>query len=140
MATLIALLFIIGAVAYGIALISLAAAPRIARLIGLLGIVGAVAYGVAWISLAAAQGSRNTEAYLWLGLMTLPLVVVGAAGYARMPAQPRWGGALMLFGGALLTAWGFFIWIDVGPGWFLSGLAVLAGGFASLKRPVRRTH
>ena len=111
-----------------------------ARLIALLGIIGAVAYGVALVSLAAAQEWRDAEPFLWLGLLTLPLVVLGAAGYAWAAARPRGGGAVMLFAGALLTAWGFFIWIDVGPGWFLSGLAVLAGGFASLKRSTLRTH
>lgn len=104
------------------------------RLIGLLGIVGAIVYGAVWISLAAAQQSRNTDAYLWLGLFTLPLVIVAAVGCAWASAQPRRGGALMIFGGALLTLWGAFISIDIGPGWFFAGLAVLAGGFGILKR------
>ncbi len=103
-------------------------------MIGLLGIVGATVYGAAWISLAAAQQSRNTDAYLWLALVTLPLVIVAAIGYAWASAQPRLGGALMIFGGAFLTLWGAFISIDIGPGWFFAGLAVLVGGFGVLKR------
>ena len=105
-----------------------------ARLIGLLGIVGAIVYGAVWISLAAAQQSRNTDAYLWLALFTLPLVIVAAVGCAWASAQPRRGGALMIFGGAILTVWGAFISIDIGPGWFFAGLAVLAGGLGILKR------
>lgn len=105
-----------------------------ARLIALLGIVGAVAYWIVWTVSAAAEHSPNTDAYLWLGLVTLPLVIVAALGYAWAPAQPRRGGALMIFGGALLTLWGAFISIDVGPGWFFAGLALLAGGFGMLKR------
>jgi len=106
----------------------------VARLIGLLGIVGAVTYWAVWTSTAAAEHSRNTDAYLWLGLFTLPLVIVAAVGCAWASAQPRRGGALMIFGGALLTLWGAFIAIDIGPGWFFAGLAVLAGGFGILKR------
>lgn len=105
-----------------------------ARLIGLLGIVGAVTYWAVWTSTAAAEQSRNTDAYLWLGLVTLPLVIVAAVGCAWASAQPRRGGALMIFGGALLTLWGAFIGIDIGPGWFFAGLAILAGGLAILKR------
>jgi hypothetical protein len=106
----------------------------VARLIGLLGIIGAVTYWVAWTLSAAAEQSRNTDNYLWLGLLTLPLVIVAAVGCAWASAQPRRGGALMIFGGALLTLWGAFISIDIGPGWFLAGLAVVAGGFGILKR------
>ena len=105
-----------------------------ARLIGLLGIVGAVVYGAVWTLSAVAEQSRNTDAYLWLGLFTLPLVIVAAVGYAWASAQPRLGGALMIFGGALLTLWGAFISIDVGPGWFFAGLVVLAGGLGMLRR------
>jgi hypothetical protein len=104
------------------------------RLIGLVGIVGALVYGAVWISLAAAQHSRNTDAYLWLGSFTLPLVIVAAVGCAWAPAQPRWGSALVIFSGALLTLWGAFVTIDIGPGWFLAGLAVLAGGLGTLRR------
>jgi len=104
------------------------------RLIGLLGIVGAIVYGAVWISLAAAQQSPNTDAYLWLGLFTLPLVIVAAVGCAWASAQPRRGGALMIFSGALLTLWGAFISIDIGPGWFFAGLVVLAGGLGMLRR------
>ena len=83
---------------------------------------------------AAAEQSRNTDAYLWLALFTLPLVIVAAVGCAWASAQPGRGGALMIFGGALLTLWGAFITIDIGPGWFFAGLAVLAGGLGMLKR------
>jgi hypothetical protein len=136
MATLIGLLLIVGAAAYGAALALLA--PRPARLIAVLGIAGAAVYGVALVSLAAAQEWSDAEPFLWLALATLPLVVIGAVGYAWTMARPRVGGAVMLFAGTLLTLWGYFIWIDVGPGWFLSGLAVVLGGFATLKQPMRR--
>jgi len=106
----------------------------VARLIGLLGIVGAVAYWAVWTLTAAAEQSRNTDAYLWLGLFTLPLVIVVALSYAWASAQPRRGGALMIFSGVLLSLWGAFISIDIGPGWFFAGLAVLAGGLGILKR------
>ncbi|MGQ9573441.1 MAG: hypothetical protein ACUVV3_09750 [Dehalococcoidia bacterium] len=105
-----------------------------AKLIGLLGIAGAVTYWAVWTSTAAAEQSPNTAAYVWLGLVTLPLTVVAAVGYAWAPAQPRWGGALVIFSGALLALWGAFITIDIGPGWFFAGLAVLAGGFGILRR------
>jgi hypothetical protein len=103
-------------------------------MIGLLGIAGAIVYGAAWISLAAAQQSRNIDTYLWLGLLTLPLVIMAAIGCAWASAQPRLGGALMIFGGALLILWGAFVSIDVGPGWFFAGLVVLAGGLVILRR------
>jgi hypothetical protein len=106
----------------------------VAKLIGLLGIAGAVTYWAVWTSTAAAGQSPNTGAYLRLGLVTLPLVIGAAVGYAWAPAQPRWGSALIIFSGALLTLWGAFITIDIGPGWFFAGLAVLAGGFGILKR------
>jgi hypothetical protein len=106
----------------------------VAKLAGLAGIAGAVTYWVVWTSTAAAQQSRNTDAYVWLGLFTLPLVIVAAVGYAWAPAQPRWGSALVIFSGALLTLWGAFVTIDIGPGWFLAGLAVLAGGLGTLRR------
>jgi hypothetical protein len=106
----------------------------VAKLIGLLGIAGAVTYWAVWTSTAAAGQSPNTDAYLRLGLVTLPLVIVGAFGYAWAPAQARWGSALVIFSGALLTLWGAFVTIDIGPGWFLAGLAVLAGGLAILRR------
>jgi len=106
----------------------------VARLIGPLGIVGAVAYWTVWTVSAAAEHSPNTDAYLWLGLFTLPLVIVAAVGCAWASGQPRRGAALMIFGGALLTLWGAFISIDIGPGWFFAGLAVLAGGLVILRR------
>jgi hypothetical protein len=106
----------------------------VAKLIGLLGIVGAAAYWAVWTLSAVAEQSPNADAYLWLGLFTLPLVIVAAVGCAWASAQPQRGGALMIFGGALLTLWGAFISIDIGPGWFFAGLIVLAGGLGILKR------
>lgn len=105
-----------------------------ARALSALGIAGAVVYGIVWVGVAAAQGSRNTDSYVYLGLLTLPLVAVSAGGWIWARHKPALGGLLLTVGGLLMAGWGLFIAVDVGPGWLLSGLAVLAGGVAALRR------
>lgn len=106
----------------------------IGRLVGALGILAGVAYGVVWVALAAAQGSRNTDTYVRLLLLTSPLLVVSAVGWTATSRHPAVGRLLLTLGGFLLAAWGLFLAIDIGPGWFLSGLIILAGVLPSFRR------
>jgi len=97
------------------------------------GVIGAFLYWLIWVAADAAQGSPNTDAYLLLGLVvTVPLLLLASVGCLAYRRWHRAGASLIALSGLLLAGWGLFIAIDIGPGWFLSGLAILAGGLITL--------
>lgn len=116
---------------------NLAKGDMIPKLLAAAGLIVAVAYGIAMVGIAATQGSRNTDSYIALCLVTSPLVVVSAAGWLWARRGAARGGLLLTAGGLLMAGWGLFVAVDIGPGWFLSGLAVFAGGLALLCRRPR---
>lgn len=98
-------------------------------------IIGALAYGSAWVAVSAAYGSRNADSYAILFLLTLPAIVLSAAGWVWAWRRPNRGSGLLLtIGGLVMAGWGLFVAIDMGPGWLLAGLVILASGIYLLRR------